>query len=81
MSNGMYESIERQAVTNMHKDRISVAMFYSPGKNTEVGPAPEIIDELHPCQYKRFIFGDYLQHFLSNKFDGKKKIEFAKIIS
>ncbi|XP_057819919.1 protein SRG1 isoform X2 [Cryptomeria japonica] len=81
MSNGIYKSIEHRAITNMDRDRISIAMFYGPARETEVGPAPELIDELHPCQYRRFILADYMQNFLSGKLEGKKNIEFAKIKS
>ncbi|GLJ27802.1 hypothetical protein SUGI_0545590 [Cryptomeria japonica] len=51
LSNGLYKSIEHRAVTNIDRDRISIAMFYCLDKETEVGPVPELIDELHPCQY------------------------------
>ncbi|XP_059076901.1 S-norcoclaurine synthase 1-like [Cryptomeria japonica] len=82
ISNGIYKSIEHRAVTNTDRDRISIAMFHGPGsRETELGPAPELIDELHPCQYKRFINGDFMQHVLSGKLDGKNNIEFAKISS
>ncbi|KAH9293924.1 hypothetical protein KI387_040874, partial [Taxus chinensis] len=81
MSNGRYKSIEHRAVTNSERDRISIAMFYGPGRDTEVGPAPELIDELHPCQYRRFIRAEYMRHFSSDKLDGKKRIEFVKIKS
>ncbi|XP_057819856.2 protein SRG1-like [Cryptomeria japonica] len=79
ISNGIYKSIEHRAVTNLDRDRISIAMFYGPNIEIEVGPAPELTDELHPCQYKRFIQADYVQHVFSGKLDGKKNLEFAKI--
>ncbi|GLJ27816.1 hypothetical protein SUGI_0545900 [Cryptomeria japonica] len=81
ISNGIYKSIEHRAVTNMDRDRISIAMFCSPSGETEVGPAPELSDELHPCQYRTFIRADYVQNLFSGKLEGKKKIDFAKIKS
>ncbi|XP_057819930.1 oxoglutarate-dependent flavonoid 7-O-demethylase 1 [Cryptomeria japonica] len=78
ISNGIYKSIEHRAVTNMDRDRISIAMFCNPSGETEVGPAPELIDDLHPCQYRRFIRADYVKNLFSGKLEGKK-IEFAKI--
>ncbi|KAH9304562.1 hypothetical protein KI387_008966, partial [Taxus chinensis] len=69
MSNGRYKSVEHRAVTNIQRDRISIAMFYNPCIDTEVGPAPELIDELHPCQYRRFIRAEYVRHFFSDKLD------------
>ncbi|XP_059077664.1 protein SRG1 [Cryptomeria japonica] len=80
ISNGIYKSIEHRAVTNMDRDRISIATFCAPSMKTEVGPAPELIDELHPCQYRRFIRAEYMQNFFSGKLEGKK-IDFAKIKS
>ncbi|KAH9293075.1 hypothetical protein KI387_041721 [Taxus chinensis] len=81
MSNGRYKSVEHRAVTNIDRDRISIAMFYDPGGDTEVGPAPELIDELNPCQYRRFNRAEYMRHYFGYRHNGKKAIEFAKIES
>ncbi|KAH9293298.1 hypothetical protein KI387_041497 [Taxus chinensis] len=81
MSNGRYKSVEHRAVTNIDRDRISIAMFYDPGGETEVGPAPELIDELNPCQYRRFNRAEYMRHYFGYRHNGKKAIEFAKIES
>ncbi|XP_059076921.1 S-norcoclaurine synthase 1-like [Cryptomeria japonica] len=81
ISNGIYKSIEHRGVTSIDRDRISIAMFFGPSKETEVGPIPELIDELHPCRYRRFIREDYMRRFSSGKLDGKKNIEFVKIES
>ncbi|XP_059077665.1 codeine O-demethylase isoform X3 [Cryptomeria japonica] len=80
ISNGIYKSIEHRAVTNMDRDRISIATFCGPSMKTEVGPVPELIDELHPCLYRRFNRAEYMQNFFSGKLEGKK-IDFAKIKS
>ncbi|GLJ27755.1 hypothetical protein SUGI_0544710 [Cryptomeria japonica] len=79
ISNRIYKSIEHRVVTNRDRDRISIAMFYSPSGECEVGPAPELIDELHPCQYRTFIRKDYMRQYFSSKLDGKASIEFTKI--
>ncbi|GLJ27811.1 hypothetical protein SUGI_0545830 [Cryptomeria japonica] len=81
ISNGIYNSIEHRAVTSTERDRISIAMLCSPSGETEMGPAPELIDELHPCQYRKFIRQGYMQHYFSSRFDGKGSLEFAKIKS
>ncbi|XP_059076897.1 protein SRG1-like [Cryptomeria japonica] len=81
ISNGIYNSIEYRAVTSTERDRISIAMFCSPSGETEMGPAPELIDELHPCQYRKFIRQEYMQHYFSSRLDGKGSLEFAKIKS
>jgi len=76
MSNGRYKSIEHRAVANKEKDRISIAAFCNPEKETEIGPAVELINESNPCNYRNFKRGDYLASYL---LQGKKAINFAKI--
>jgi isopenicillin N synthase-like dioxygenase len=76
MSNGRYKSIEHRAVANKEKDRISIAAFCNPEKETEIGPAGELINESNPCNYRNFKRGDYLASYL---LQGKKAINFAKI--
>ncbi|GLJ27756.1 hypothetical protein SUGI_0544730 [Cryptomeria japonica] len=79
LSNGIYKSIEHRAVTNIDRDRVSIAMFYTPRKEAELGPAPELIDELNPCQYRTFIHEDYMRHFFRSKLEGKACLEFVRI--
>eukprot|EP01018_Ginkgo_biloba_P006791 Gb_19770 [translate_table: standard] len=79
MSNGRYKSVEHRAVTNKEKERISIASFYSPGLKTHVGPAPDFIDDLHPCLYRKLKRLDYMNNFFNNKLNRKKAIDFAKI--
>eukprot|EP01018_Ginkgo_biloba_P006771 Gb_26142 [translate_table: standard] len=79
MSNGIYKSAEHRVVTNKEKERISIAAFYNSGSETDVGPAPDFIDDLHPCLYRKFKRLDYVNNFFNNKLDGKKAIDFVKI--
>lgn len=71
MTNGRYMSIEHRAVTNKDKSRLSNAVFYSPGIDAEIGPAPELIDESHPCLFRKFIHEDRIKYYMSRKLDGK----------
>jgi len=71
MTNGRYKSIQHRAVTNKDKSRLSNAVFYSPGFDAEIGPAPELIDESHPCLFRKFIHEDHIKYYMSHKQEGK----------
>ncbi|XP_059077590.1 codeine O-demethylase-like [Cryptomeria japonica] len=80
MSNGRYRSIEHRAVTSKENARLSIAIFYSPGFDAEISPALELIDENHPCLFKKFIHEDFIRHYMSHKIEGKKALyEYAGI--
>ncbi|GLJ27778.1 hypothetical protein SUGI_0545150 [Cryptomeria japonica] len=79
LSNGIYKSIEHKAVTNIDRDQVSIAMFYTPSKEAELCPSPELIDELNPCQYRTFMNEDYMRHFFRSKLEGKACLEFVRI--
>ncbi|KAK6913795.1 Non-hem dioxygenase N-terminal domain [Dillenia turbinata] len=81
LTNGKYKSVEHRAVTHMEKDRLSIVTFYAPSYETELGPLPELVDETMPCKYRRYNHGEYSKHYITNKLQGKKTLEFAKIQS
>eukprot|EP00253_Pinus_taeda_P025781 PITA_25781 len=71
MSNGRYKSVEHRAMTDRCRDRLSIAVFYAPEFNAEIGPAPELIDQSHPCLFRNFIHADYMKHYFSRGVEGK----------
>ncbi|KAL5541833.1 hypothetical protein UlMin_009543 [Ulmus minor] len=80
LTNGKYKSVEHRAVTNMEKDRLSIVTFYAPSYEIELGPLPELVEEeKNPCKYRRYNHGEYSKHYVTNKLQGKKTLEFAKI--
>lgn len=79
LSNGKYKSVEHRAVTHKQKDRLSIVTFYAPSYEIELGPIPELVDENNPCKYRRYNHGEYSKHYVTNKLQGKKTLEFAKI--
>ncbi|XP_060197843.1 protein SRG1 [Lycium barbarum] len=79
LSNGRYNSVEHRAVTHQEKDRLSIVTFYAPSYEIELGPLQELVDENNPCKYKRYNHGEYSMHYVTNKLQGKKTLEFAKI--
>ncbi|KAM1086696.1 hypothetical protein ACFX2B_012177 [Malus domestica] len=79
LTNGKYKSVEHRAVTHKEEDRLSIVTFYAPSYEIEVGPMAELVDENNPCKYRRYNHGEYSKHYVTNKLQGKKTLEFAKI--
>ncbi|XP_048320852.2 protein SRG1 [Ziziphus jujuba] len=79
LTNGKYKSVEHRAVTHKEKDRFSIVTFYAPSYEIELGPMPELVDENNPCKYRRYNHGEYSKHYVTNKLQGKKALDFAKI--
>uniref|UniRef100_A0A151UEU5 S-norcoclaurine synthase 1 n=1 Tax=Cajanus cajan TaxID=3821 RepID=A0A151UEU5_CAJCA len=79
MSNGVYKSVEHRAIVNSTKERISIAMFFGPKFQSEIGPAPSFIDQENPPLYKTMKMEKYVKGFFSRKLDGKSYLEHMKI--
>ncbi|XP_062108609.1 protein SRG1 [Humulus lupulus] len=79
LTNGRYKSVEHRAVTHKQKDRLSIVTFYAPSYEIEIGPLAELVDENNPCKYRRYNHGEYSKHYVTNKLQGKRTLEFAKI--
>ncbi|CAN1806944.1 Protein SRG1 [Linum perenne] len=81
MTNGKYKSVEHRAVTHKEKDRLSIVTFYAPSYEVEVGPLAELVDENKPCNYRRYNHGEYNRHYVTSKLQGKKTLDFAKVVN
>ncbi|GLJ27424.1 hypothetical protein SUGI_0538500 [Cryptomeria japonica] len=80
MTNGRYKSIVHRAVTNKEKERLSIGVFYAPGFTQEISPSPELIDDNHPCLFRKFIHEDYMQDYYTRGAKAKDSFyEFAGI--
>ncbi|XP_077222996.1 protein SRG1-like isoform X1 [Tasmannia lanceolata] len=79
MSNGIFKSPVHRAVTNSEKERVSVAMFFSPDPQTEISPADELVDTMKSRLYKKVKAEDYIQIFLKNYAQGERTIDWAKV--
>ncbi|KAF5466800.1 hypothetical protein F2P56_016695 [Juglans regia] len=53
MTNGMFKSPVHRVVTNSERERISVAVFYSPEPNKEIGPEEGLVSEERPKLFKK----------------------------
>lgn len=79
LTNGRYKSVEHRAVTHKEKDRLSLVTFYAPSYDIELGPLQEFVDDKNPCKYRNYNHGEYSKHYVTNKLQGKKRLEFAKV--
>ncbi|XP_076936633.1 oxoglutarate-dependent flavonoid 7-O-demethylase 1-like [Bidens hawaiensis] len=80
MSNGVYNSIEHRATVNSVKERISLAMFFNPKLEADVGSAKSLLTNTgNPPLYKTLVMEQYLKDFFSRKLNGKAFLEKMKI--
>ncbi|XP_011086644.1 protein DMR6-LIKE OXYGENASE 2 isoform X2 [Sesamum indicum] len=63
LSNGRYKSVHHRAVGSKCSERVSIAMFYGPNKDTVVGPVEELVDEDHPPVYRSYRYEEFLEEF------------------
>eukprot|EP00262_Sarcandra_glabra_P005979 TRINITY_DN1794_c1_g1_i1.p1 TRINITY_DN1794_c1_g1~~TRINITY_DN1794_c1_g1_i1.p1 ORF type:complete len:373 (-),score=71.95 TRINITY_DN1794_c1_g1_i1:118-1185(-) len=71
VSNGIYRSIEHRAKVNSEKERLSIATFYSPKLDKEMGPAPSLINPQRPALFKRVGVEKYFTELFTRKLQGK----------
>ena len=79
MSNGIYQSIEHRATVNSTKERLSIATFHSSNIDSELGPAPSLIDPDNPAIFRRVSTEKYRKEFFARKLDGKSYLDFMRI--
>ena len=49
------------------KERYSFGLFTLPKDEAKIEVPPELVDhKMHPLRYKPFIYGDYIQYFVSS---------------
>lgn len=80
MSNGIYRSVLHRAVVNESKERLSVASFLSPALDQEIGPIPELVTSTSPARFRTMTMADYWKYFLGRPLDGKKCIDYLRIL-
>ncbi|KAF3442331.1 hypothetical protein FNV43_RR16247 [Rhamnella rubrinervis] len=79
ITNGEYRSIEHRATTKLQKERFSLATFYSPRLESEIGPAHSFITEQSPPKYKRLGMQEYLRGYFSRELDSKSYLDAMKL--
>ncbi|KAF5944001.1 hypothetical protein HYC85_018078 [Camellia sinensis] len=75
LSNGLYNSIEHRATVNSVNERMSIAMFFNPKFEVEVGPATSLLNPQNPPLFKRVSMEKYYKYFFSQKLNGKSFLD------
>ncbi|KVH89441.1 codeine O-demethylase-like [Cynara cardunculus var. scolymus] len=80
LSNGVCNSIEHRAIVNATKERMSLAMFFNPKMEADVGPSKGLLTSTrNPPLYKTLVMEQYLKEFFSRKLNGKAFLKKMKI--
>ncbi|CAA3000674.1 codeine O-demethylase-like [Olea europaea subsp. europaea] len=77
MSNGILKSPVHRVVTNSEKERNTLAVFFIPGSEMEIGPVEKLINEENPRMYKTV--KDYVSIYFQHYQLGKRPIDALKI--
>ncbi|KAF7831528.1 protein SRG1-like [Senna tora] len=77
MSNGVFKSPVHRVVTNPERDRLSIAMFYTPQSDKEIGPEDGLVSEEQPRMFKKV--KDYANTHWEYYQRGMRAIHIAKV--
>ncbi|PIA47584.1 hypothetical protein AQUCO_01400311v1 [Aquilegia coerulea] len=76
LTNGKYKSVWHRVLAGTYGNRRSIASFYNPSLKATIAPAPQLI--LDPVTkevdqaYPKFVFGDYMYVYSTQKFFAKE---------
>ncbi|XP_059458117.1 codeine O-demethylase-like isoform X2 [Corylus avellana] len=78
MTNGVFQSPVHRVVTNSERERISVAMFYTPEPNKEIGPEDGLVNQERPKIFNKV--KDYADIHWEYYQRGTRALHVAKIM-
>ncbi|EXC11698.1 putative 2-oxoglutarate/Fe(II)-dependent dioxygenase [Morus notabilis] len=81
VTNGIYRSIEHRATVDTEKERLSIATFYNPNVDAQIGPVNSLITEETPALYRTLECQEYFKGLFGRKLDGKAYIDAMKLDS
>ncbi|KAK3431073.1 hypothetical protein EUGRSUZ_E02878 [Eucalyptus grandis] len=79
LSNGVYNSIEHRATVDTTSERISIAMFFNPKLDLEIGPIQSLKTKESPALFRRIKMEKYVKDFFSQNLNGKSYLEKMKL--
>ncbi|KAK6273214.1 hypothetical protein POUND7_010297 [Theobroma cacao] len=79
VSDGIYRSVEHRATVNSVKERLSIAKFYSPKLDGDMGPAPSLVTPQTPAVFRRIGVADYFKGYFSRKLRGKAYVDVLRV--
>lgn len=60
---------------NSEKERLSIAMFHSPGKETVIGPAKSLVEKQKQSLFKSMSTQEFFDGFFALKLNGKSHLD------
>ncbi|XP_056167744.1 protein SRG1-like [Syzygium oleosum] len=79
LSNGLYKSMEHRAAVNTTRERISIAMFFNPKPDSEIGPIQSLTTAESPALFRRIKLEKYVKGYFAQNLDGKSYLERMKL--
>lgn len=79
MTNGIYQSVQHRATVNSKKERLSIATFYFPNMEGNLGPAPSLVTPNNPTVFERISVLEYRKGYLSRELNGKSYLDSLRI--
>ncbi|KAF8029079.1 hypothetical protein BT93_E1682 [Corymbia citriodora subsp. variegata] len=79
LSNGLYRSIEHRVMVDSTRERISIAMFFNPKLDLEIGPIQSLTTKESPALYRRIKMEKYVKDYFSQNPNGKSYLEKMKL--
>ncbi|OVA18942.1 Oxoglutarate/iron-dependent dioxygenase [Macleaya cordata] len=81
VTNGIYRSVQHRATVNSVKERLSIATFYNPNVQGEIGPAHNLITPQTPALFRRVGVEKYFKDLFARELDGKSYLDVMRIES
>ena len=79
MTNGIYRSVEHRVTVNPEKERLSIATFYGPGMEVNLGPAQSLVTPEAPAVFRTINVTEYYRGYLSKELRGKSYLDSLRI--
>lgn len=79
ITNGAYRSVEHQATVNSEEARLSIATFYNPKYDGEIGPARSLTSPQKPPLFKRLRADEYFKQLFARKLDQKSYLDALRL--
>ncbi|XP_074578311.1 jasmonate-induced oxygenase 1-like [Curcuma longa] len=75
LTNAVYKSLEHRVVANAEKERLSLALFYSPKSDEVMAPMEELVTAERPAMYPPMTFDEYRLFVRSEGPKGKSQVK------
>ena len=64
---------------NSEKERLSIATFYSPKYDGEIGPTTSLVTKEEPAKFRRITVKEYFKGFFARELDRKSYLDLMRL--